>query len=253
MSRDERAAQLELRLRAANPQLPPVQVELTENHRVVASVRADGSGPRRLRCHALFVDAPPQVVHELARFVDEGHLESTRKRSLTDWFGTARPPVDPRHLRHRAHGAHHDLLALADEQVAAHIPERPRAVYQWAARRRPGRRIRLGSYTPVQTALGPSGIVRVHGLLDDERVPAWLVGFVLFHELLHAVVPDERGRHHSPSFRARERGHPDHARAARWQREALPSLMRRWRDEHDAARRPAAAQGVLGLGIDGVG
>ena len=88
-----------------------------------------------------------------------------------------------------------------------------------------GRRsIRLGTYTHDLE------LVRIHPALDRESVPRFFVEFVVFHELLHHVVPARRsgGRidYHPPEFRARERTHPDYARAIRWEAENLEALLR---------------------------
>ena len=61
--------------------------------------------------------------------------------------------------------------------------------------------------------------MRVHPLLDDDRVPRFFVEYIVFHELLHAVVPAEKsgGRRydHSVTYRKLERSFPryDEARA----------------------------------------
>ena len=61
--------------------------------------------------------------------------------------------------------------------------------------------IRLGTYTHDQQ------LVRIHPALDQPEVPRFFVAFVVFHELLHHVVPAERrsGRidYHPPAFRKR--------------------------------------------------
>ena len=52
---------------------------------------------------------------------------------------------------------------------------------------------------------------------------------VVFHEMLHQVVPatERRGRRiiHGPEFRRRERAYPDHAAAKRWEEEHLALLL----------------------------
>ena len=61
-------------------------------------------------------------------------------------------------------------------------------------------------------------------------MPRFFVEFVVFHELLHHVVParraGERLEYHTPEFRRRERAHPDYRRAVRWETENLEALLR---------------------------
>jgi len=68
-------------------------------------------------------------------------------------------------------------------------------------------------------------------VLDQASVPEWFVRFVLFHELLHAVHPPERGTdnrwvHHGSLFRRRERTYVDYARAIEWERRNLRTLIK---------------------------
>jgi len=85
--------------------------------------------------------------------------------------------------------------------------------------------LRLGSFDPDPR------LVRIHPVLDQASVPEWFVRFVLFHELLHAVHPPERGTdnrwvHHGSLFRRRERTYVDYARAIEWERRNLRTLIK---------------------------
>lgn len=127
-------------------------------------------------------------------------------------------------------GSVHDLEALL-------IPERPRLPQiepppvtwgRWPSIP-PVRRLRLGS-----CALPPSApLIRIHPVLDHQTVPAWFVGFVLFHELLHVAYPPEvvgsRRWLHPPAFRRAEATHPHHERAEAWEKAHLRELLARCR------------------------
>ncbi len=56
--------------------------------------------------------------------------------------------------------------------------------------------------------------------LDGRRVPAYVVRYILFHEMLHVAIPVERvnGRRriHPPHFKRREEAYPDYDRARLW-------------------------------------
>ncbi len=88
----------------------------------------------------------------------------------------------------------------------------------------PGRTsIRAGVYLHTARA------IRIHPALDREDVPEFYVASVVFHEMLHQVVPPaERGGRrsiHGREFRRRERAYVDHARAAAWERENVHRLL----------------------------
>jgi hypothetical protein len=67
-------------------------------------------------------------------------------------------------------------------------------------------------------------------LLDQQFVPLWFLQYVLYHEMLHSVVPDEvsRGRRrvHTEEFNRRERQFPRYRRARHWEEENLPRFLR---------------------------
>ncbi|MCJ7606242.1 MAG: hypothetical protein MUO94_00150 [Thermoplasmata archaeon] len=87
--------------------------------------------------------------------------------------------------------------------------ERPELAW---ARESPSRRI--GFYHP------PLNILAVNRALDSERVPRFVLEFVVYHELLHGVLepvggPDRRV-HHTAEFRRRERAFSRYEEAETW-------------------------------------
>lgn len=73
-------------------------------------------------------------------------------------------------------------------------------------------------------------IIRIHPLLDRVFVPTWFVEYVVYHEMLHAVVPDEydsAGRRlvHHEKFLAREKQYRWYRRAKAWEDENLGRFL----------------------------
>ena len=66
----------------------------------------------------------------------------------------------------------------------------------------------------------PLKFLAVNRALDSEMIPTFVLGFVVYHELLHAVMGCHayRGRrvHHTKEFRTRERQFAKHDEARRW-------------------------------------
>ena len=92
-------------------------------------------------------------------------------------------------------------------------------------RRRPRRSsLQLGSYSYEDN------LIRIHRLLDQPRVPRYVVEAVVYHELLHAAIPPVmcNGRRyvHTPEFRRRERLFRGLARAEAWVERNLLELLR---------------------------
>jgi hypothetical protein len=74
-------------------------------------------------------------------------------------------------------------------------------------------------------------IIRIHPLLDRAMVPPWFLDYVMFHEMLHAMVPDRydgSGRRviHHEGFAAKERQFHWFRRAKNWEQENLARFLR---------------------------
>jgi hypothetical protein len=74
-------------------------------------------------------------------------------------------------------------------------------------------------------------IIRIHPLLDRQFVPQWYLEYVVFHEMLHAFVPDRydsAGRRivHHAGFLERERRFRHYRRSIAWERENLGRFLR---------------------------
>jgi len=183
----------------------------------------------RVRLHAFFAEAPPEIADALAAWLRSGRRARRACARLDAWIDArlaALPPRRPRAPRLDPRGRVHDLAALAAplwaKEFDADFFMRPLPQLTWGrrARSRARRSLHLGSYAADQD------LVRIHPVLDHETVPEWFVRFVLFHEILHAAV-DPHG--HGPGFRARERSYADYRRAVSWQREHFGRLLRRAR------------------------
>ena len=74
-------------------------------------------------------------------------------------------------------------------------------------------------------------VIRINPLFDQPFVPRWFLEYILYDEMLHAVVPDEadaggRRRVHTERFYERERQFPGYRRARRWEEENLARFLR---------------------------
>ena len=74
-------------------------------------------------------------------------------------------------------------------------------------------------------------VIKIHPLLDAPFVPPWFLEYVLYHEILHAFVPDEfdeNGRRivHHEGFLRREQKFPYYRRAKKWEDANLARFLR---------------------------
>lgn len=199
----------------------PVDVVGTDNRRSLASWREGPDGVLEIRLQRQFALGGPDVVDALARFIQTA--DPAARQRLTEHAETF-AVAPPRPVFAPPAGRHHDLRDhLAEQSVRFDSPFRGRIGWSRGARGQARRRIRLGSWSAEHQ------LIRVHPALDSPDVPSWVVGFVVFHELLHAAlgVDDEDGRRrvHTPEFRRLEKAHPDHARSERWIHDQLDHLL----------------------------
>lgn len=220
-------AHARLEARIASALSVPITMVVTDNRRMMISTRRRGSR-LEVRLHHMFLDAPGHIVEELLCYLAEGDPRSSRV--LAAFIEDNRHRV--KHRRRvllRTRGRHHDLAEIFAKVVGEHFPggvDDVRITWGKHAPARRGRRsIRLGTYTHDLQ------LVRIHPALDQAAVPRFFVEFVVFHELLHHVVPARRKGaridYHPPEFRERERAHPEYARALRWEAENIDVLLQR--------------------------
>jgi hypothetical protein len=126
-------------------------------------------------------------------------------------------------------GRHHDLRAIFDRLNARYFKNAlKRYTIMWGRKRR----LRPKAYFIFGTIQEEDRMIRIHPLLDANWVPRWFLEFVIYHEMLHSVVPDiyDRKRRrrivHTEAFTKRERQFPYYTRAQRWEADNLARFLR---------------------------
>jgi hypothetical protein len=120
---------------------------------------------------------------------------------------------------------HFDLEAVYHELNQTYFANRIHARITWSRRppQRPRQSIRFGAY------YAQDRLIRIHPLLDQDFVPRYVIENVVFHEMLHQLIPRRRvnGRWsvHPPEFRQQERHFPYYQQAEQWQRQYLAHLL----------------------------
>jgi len=200
-------------------------------HQVVRVER--GRAETVVHLAGFFAHAPREIQQALATWMRSGRRAPRATRELDHWIEQrvrALAAAAPREVRLEARGRHHDLARIAAELLGSEfagdaLGDAPAIGWGRARGSRSRRSLRLGSFDPVDRA------VRLHPVLDSRGVPEWFVRYVLFHELLHAVLdaPSRKpGRRivHGPEFRRRERAYRDHSRALEWEKRQIHALIR---------------------------
>lgn len=152
----------------------------------------------------LYRRRPPAELLETYR--QFSYARSTRRRLLLTRRRRAR------RTEHRPLGTHHDLEPLFEELNRAYFRgSLPRPRLCWSARIW---RTQLGCFDPALNQ------IVLNRQLDQETIPAYVVAYVLFHEMLHVKHPTRfarcRRESHSARFRNEEKTFTDYARAMRF-------------------------------------
>ena len=125
-------------------------------------------------------------------------------------------------------GKYFDLRAMFDLLNERHFGNRLKNYkVVWGRRRKQ----RPKEYFIFGTIQEEDRVIRIHPLLDQPFVPKWFLEYVLYHEMLHSVVPDEtdaagRRRVHTEEFNRREKKFPRYHRARRWEADNLARFLR---------------------------
>ncbi|MCB9745695.1 MAG: M48 family metallopeptidase [Alphaproteobacteria bacterium] len=212
-------------LRAASEGVERVEVTVNANRRRVLSWRRSGDS-LHLSVHHRVLDAPEQVLAVVLR------RDEAAWAVLLERFEAAPPPASAPRSTLDPRGAVHDLTlpfqALNETLLDARFSLGPALALGWGRWPRvpPRRGLRLGSCS------GQPPQIRLHPALDHAHVPEWFVSFVLYHELLHLVVPPKRGASsrrqvHPPEFMQLERRHPRYDEAMAWEAANVGRLVRR--------------------------
>jgi predicted SprT family Zn-dependent metalloprotease len=128
----------------------------------------------------------------------------------------------------RERGDFFDLRALFEKLNERYFKNKLRGyVIVWGPRRRqrPKTGIVFGSIREEER------VIRIHPLLDRAFVPSWFLEYVIYHEMCHAVVPDQfdasgRRKVHHEKFFERERKFRWFRRAKAWEADNLARFLR---------------------------
>jgi hypothetical protein len=216
---------LERKLRMAFP--GPVILSITDNRHSIITHRVQ-RGALHVRVHHMFLDAPASVVDALVRYVTRGDRDASAllgDHIDDNGFRVARRK---RSAPLVTKGKHHDLFALFSTLNERYFGGGIHALITWGkhptTRSKHRRTIKLGSYSAVDR------LIRVHPALDRPWVPRYFVAYIVYHEMLHHVIPGSRGlgrvNLHPPEFKEREKQFRHFERAMEWEKRHVGRLLR---------------------------
>lgn len=166
----------------------------------------------RISLHELFLNAPLEVLDAIALFASQKERRESRAL-LRRFINGQSPPAELPDLVTK--GRYFDLESVQREVSESYFGGELTLPITWFGRK--GRARRFGDYCR------DSHLVRIHRQLDRAAVPWQFLHFVVYHEMLHHVVPAHvasSGRiyPHTAEFRRREREFAHYEWAKRWER-----------------------------------
>ncbi|MBM4080907.1 MAG: hypothetical protein FJ272_04205 [Planctomycetes bacterium] len=225
-----------MRLHACLHQIAPdceARVTYTDNSHTMVSYRRSG---RRieLRLHHMFQDAPEDVLEAIARNSIQRLTLDTRRRFnslIRSYIHRNKDKIKPstrnngQHLTYGTVGRVYDLAKLGAQVNSDYFSDQVDVDITWS--RRPNKRF-MGTWR--QASNGGRNLITINRLLDDERVPPCYLQYLVYHEMLHEVVPDEkRNGHtikHSRRYREMERQFTRYQDAVEWAKHNVERLYR---------------------------
>lgn len=200
----------------------------TANRASMLSVRGSMGTGYVVRLHTMFTEAPPEVWHALVAYVRRTGPQAARaiRAYIRQQQSRLTPPPAARPPVLQPCGEYFDLDSIYQDLNQRYFVDRVQAEITWS--RRPLQRqrtsMRFGSYHERDR------LIRVHRLLDQAFVPRYVVENVVFHEMLHQLIPRQyqngRWSIHPPEFRQQERRFEYYLQAEQWQRLHLGRLLR---------------------------
>lgn len=157
----------------------------------------------------------------------EPRAAKSGQRASKRHLATVRAPFQ-RQFEFASEGRYFDLRAIFNKLNGRYFRNRLRRyAIVWGQRRRerPQTCIVFGSIQEEDR------VIRIHPLLDRQFVPQWYLEYVVFHEMLHAVVPDRYDRAgrrvvHHDGFLKKERSFRHYRRSRKWEEENLGRFLR---------------------------
>ena len=136
-------------------------------------------------------------------------------------------PPKQRKQRLKHQGDHYDLKKVYEQVNAQYFENKLNLPITWFGNkgRWPKTRIILGSYNQK------SGLIKINRLLDQAHVPDHFVSFIVYHEMLHHVLPPlkrrSRGRRiHHRAFVQREKQFRDYALAKEFKKNLKKEIFK---------------------------
>jgi predicted metal-dependent hydrolase len=197
-----------------------IALTFTDNATSMISVRTKGPCPV-VRIHRMFLSAGMPVIKEIADFISSGRRQTPLVRNFIRQNNRLLKEPGPGKKVLRPAGRYHDLIGIYHRINTEYFDGSVNVAVTWGSKsnKRAVRRRTLGSYNEKTC------VITINPVLDRKDTPRYFVEFIVYHEMLHAVVgvKMKNGRRlvHTREFRLRQRLFGDYEKAISWEKKRI--------------------------------
>lgn len=201
-----------------------IQLELiiNENRSTMLNILARKRNWVKVSMHRMFLDAPEDVISALVHYVKG--TRQYRPKVIHCYIQNKLPQLDYSHHLDPAKlstvGKVYNLQHIYDHINREYFNGELNLKITWygCANKRGRSKITFGQYHESLK------LVKIHRILDDVAFPDYFVAFVVYHEILHYLIPtfvDEKGRYcsHGKEFKMYERQFKEYDQARNWEKQ----------------------------------
>jgi predicted SprT family Zn-dependent metalloprotease len=196
----------------------PLQYRVTQNRSTMLRLLIG----KKLSLHEMFLKAPDDILAAIAAYVKNpfASRKSLHNQQLRDYIhahlDTYVDSAKERPLVVRNQGRVYNLQALMESIHKEYFSGELELVITWFKSRGARRRILFGKYEQDRR------LIKINDYLDKSSVPEYFVRFVIYHEMVHHIVPGvmKRCRRsvHGAEFKQVERQFREYDKARLWER-----------------------------------
>jgi predicted metal-dependent hydrolase len=195
----------------------PIILILTDNATSMISVRGKKDAIS-LRLHRIFLSADERVLDEVAEFIKGKGGKRPAIKAFIRNNRSCLKDSPPRTVTINPYGRFYNLTDIFNSLNREYFDDRVASLVTWGKRssRYAVRKRTLGSYQKK------TNTIRINPILDRKKVPRYVIEFVVYHEMLHAVIDTvvKNGRRsiHSKEFNNREHEYSNYDKAIEWEK-----------------------------------
>lgn len=193
-----------------------LHLTLTENTSSMLSARKNGTC-YKVRLHRMFLHADEDVLRQTALFISGRIPRAPLLRSFIN-RSSRFIQKKPRKRNLSAQGRIYNLHDIFENLNKEYFSSALKSKITWGCqtRRRIRRHITLGSYNLHYDT------ITINRYLDRPAVPKYFIEFIVYHEMLHALlgIDEKNGRNviHSKEFRRMEKKFAHYQKAVDWEK-----------------------------------